>query len=313
MNRAAFSDEIATFVRVVERGGFAAAAEGTGLTASGVSRTVTRLEDRLGVRLLQRSTRRLTLTSEGETMLARGREILAAIEAAEAEVTAARGKPRGLLRVNTSTAFARHRLVPRLAGFHARYPDVVVELSVNDRRVDALAEQFDLVIRTGPVGDSSLVARKLEEGSRVICASPVYLARRGTPETPGDLARHDCLLLQGITRLSEWRFRENGRVFERSITPIMSCDTAEILLDMALAGLGIVRLASFMVQDALRARRLVPLLQDQHLPEPVPVTALMPPGRQHLPRVRAFLDFLAARADGAGDGREATPERVPPG
>ena len=307
MNRASFSDEIATFVRVVERGGFAAAADGTGMTPSGVSRTVTRLEDRLGVRLLQRTTRRLTLTPEGETLLARGREILAAIEAAEAEVTAARGKPRGLLRVNTSTAYARHRLVPRLASFHARYPEVTVELSVSDRRVDPLAGQFDVVIRTGPVGDSPLIARRLEEGRRILCASPHYLARRGAPEAPGDLARHDCLLLQGITRLSEWRFREDGRVVGRSITPAMTCDAAEILLDMALAGLGIVRLASFMLQDALREGRLVPVLEAHHLPEPVPVTALMPPGRQNLPRVRAFLDVLAARAAPADERHELPP------
>lgn len=288
----AFSDEIALFIRVVERGGFAAAAEGTGLTPSAVSRAVTRLEDRLGVRLLQRTTRRLALTPEGETMLARGREILAAIEAAEAEVTAARGRPRGLLRVNTGTAFARHRLVPRLVAFRERYPDVRVELSVNDRRVDLLADQVDIAIRTGPVGDSPLIARTLETDRRVICASPGYLTRRGTPEAPADLARHDCLVLNGFSRLAEWPFRHRERVAPMSIKPAMTCDTAAVLLDMALAGLGIVRLTSFMLRDALAEGRLVPLLDEHHVSEPVPITALMPPGRQHLPRVRAFLDTL---------------------
>jgi len=292
----AFSEEIAQFVRVVERGGFAAAAEGTALTPSGVSRAVTRLEDRLGVRLLQRTTRRLALTPEGETMLARGREILAAIEAAEAEVTAARGRPRGLLRVNTSTAFARHRLVPRLGAFRARYPEVRLELSVNDRRVDLLAEQLDIAIRTGEVGDSPLVQRRLETDRRIICASPAYLARRGTPASPEDLAKHDCLLLHGLARLAEWPFRQGGRVVARPVAPALTCDTAEVMLDMALAGLGIVRLTGFMLRDALEAGRLVPLLEAEHVSEPVPITALMPPGRQHLPRVRAFLDTLAERA-----------------
>ncbi|MDP3415939.1 LysR family transcriptional regulator [Falsiroseomonas sp.] len=292
MNKTGFSDEAAIFVRVVERGGFAAAAEGTGLTPSGVSRSVTRLEDRLGVRLLQRTTRRLALTPEGETMLARGRAILAAIEAAEAEVTAARGRPRGLLRVNTGTAFARHRLVPRLAEFRVRYPEVTLELSVNDRRVDLMAEQIDIAIRTGRVDDSSLIARTLETDHRVICASPAYLARRGTPVTPEDLARHDCLVLHGFSRLAEWPFLQGGRVAQRSITPAMTCDSVEVLRDMTLAGLGIVRLAGFLLRDALEEGRLVPLLAAHHVPEPVPITALMPPGRQHLPRVRALLDLL---------------------
>lgn len=293
MNRTSFSDEIATFIRVVERGGFAAAAEGSSLTPSGVSRSVTRLEDRLGVRLLQRTTRRLSLTPEGETMLARGREILAAIEAAEAEVTAARGKPRGLLRVNTSTAFARHRLVPLLPAFRARYPEVMLEVSVNDRRVDVLAEHFDVVIRTGAMGDSPLIARKLDESRRIICASPDYLARRGTPEVPEDLDRHHCLLLHGVARLAEWPFRRDGRIVSRPIVPAMTCDTAELLRDMVLAGLGIVRLAGFMLERELAEGRLVPLLTEHHAPELVPITALMPPGRQHLPRVRAFVDFVA--------------------
>jgi DNA-binding transcriptional LysR family regulator len=289
----AFSDEISLFVRVVERGGFAAAAEGTGLTSSGVSRAVSRLEDRLGVRLLQRTTRRLALTPEGETMLARGREILAAIEAAEVEVTAARGRPRGLLRVNTGTAFARHRLVPLLPEFRARYPDVRVELSVNDRRVDMLAEQIDIAIRTGPIGNSPMIARRLETDRRVICASPAYLQRRGTPATPDDLSSHDCLVLHGFARLSQWPFRQAGRVAPHNITPVMTCDTAAVVLDMALAGLGVVRLTSFMVQDALADGRLVALLEQDHVSEPVPITALMPPGRQCLPRVRAFIDMLA--------------------
>ncbi|MEZ5841227.1 MAG: LysR family transcriptional regulator [Hyphomicrobiales bacterium] len=285
--------EIAVFVRVAERGGFAAAAAETGLTPSGVSTAVTRLEDRLGVRLLQRTTRRLLLTPEGETMLARGRDILAAIEAAEAEVTAARGKPKGLVRVNTGTAYAKHRLAPALPAFHAAYPEITLELSIADRRIDVIGEQADVAIRTGPLADSTLVARKLGEASRIIVASPGYLARRGTPQEPADLAGHTCMVINGFARLSEWPLRVDGRLVPLRVDAAVACDSADVLLDMALAGFGIARLASFILDDAIADGRLVPLLVAHHVSERVPVHALMPPGRQHLPRVRAFLDFLA--------------------
>lgn len=294
MNEMPSSDEIAAFLRVVERGGFAAAAEGTGLTPSAFSKTVTRLEDRLGVRLLQRTTRRLVMTPEGETLAARGRDILASLEAAAAEVTAARGRPKGLLRVNTGTAFARHRLVPILPAFRERYPEIELELSIADRRIDVIGEQIDVAVRTGPLDDGPLVARKLCDARRMIVASPDYLARRGTPATPSDLARHDCLVMSGFTRLAEWPFVVDGKPQAVTVRPAATADSATVLLDMALAGLGIVRLASFMLEDALAAGRLVPVLDAVHASERVPVTALMPPGRQTWPRVRVFLDHLAA-------------------
>lgn len=292
MNRPASTDDIALFVRVVELGSFAAAAADRGVTASAASKVVSRLEDRLGVRLLQRTTRRLALTPEGETMLARGRDILAAVEAAEAEVSAARGRPRGLLRVNTGTAFARHRLAPILPDFHARYPDVTVELSVADRRVDIIADQVDVAIRTGALGESTLVARRIALSRRVIVASPAYLARHGYPERPEDLARHACLRLTGYARLAEWPMRMGDRVTPMRVAGPTTCDSADVLLEMAIAGLGIARLAAFMLDDALADGRLVELLAGHHVSEEVPVSAVMPPGRQALPRVRAFVDFL---------------------
>ena len=296
MNRTAASDEIAIFVRVVERGGFAAAAEETGLTPSGVSKAVTRLEDRLGVKLLQRTTRRLMLTAEGETLLSRGRDILAAIEATEAEVMAARGKPRGLIRVNTGTAYAKHRLGPVLPEFRTRYPEIELMVSVADRRIDVIGDQVDVAIRTGPLTDSSLVARRLGDARRVIAASPSYLARHGEPKQASDLAGHTCLQIAGLSRLSEWPLRVDGKVTQVQVRPAVTCDNADILAEMALAGLGIVRLASFVIEDAIADGRLVPLMEDCHVSEPVPITALMPPGRQHLPRVRALVDFLVEKA-----------------
>lgn len=296
MNRTAASDEIGIFVRVVERGGFAAAAAETGLTQSGVSKAVTRLEDRLGVKLLQRTTRRLMMTAEGEMLLARGREILAAIEATEAEVMAARGKPKGSIRVSMGTAYAKHRLAPVLPKFRALYPEIDLNISVADRRVDVIGEQLDVAIRTGALADSSLIARQLGQSTRVIAASPTYLARHGEPRRASDLADHTCLLVTGFSRLSEWPLKIDGKVTPVSVKPAVMCDNADILAEMALAGLGIVRLASFVIEDAIADGRLKPLLVDCHVSEPVPITALMPPGRQHLPRVRAFIDFLLEHA-----------------
>jgi DNA-binding transcriptional LysR family regulator len=296
MNRIAASDEIGIFVRVVERGGFAAAAEETGLTPSGVSKAVTRLEDRLGVKLLQRTTRRLMMTAEGETLLVRGREILAAIEATEAEVMAARGKPKGTIRVSMGTAYAKHRLAPVLPKFRALYPEIDLNVSVADRRVDVIGEPLDVAIRTGPLADSNLVARRLGEARRIIVASPAYLARHGEPKQASDLKDHACLLITGFARLSEWPLKIEGKVTPVSVKPAVTCDNADILAEMALSGLGLARLASFVIEDAIADRRLKPLLVDCHVSEPVPITALMPPGRQNLPRVRAFIDFLLEHA-----------------
>lgn len=289
---AASSDDIALFLRVVELGSFAAVAEQTSLTPSGVSKTISRLEDRLGVRLLQRTTRKLTLTPEGETLMARGRPILLAMEAMEAEVTAARGKPRGLIRVNTGNAFAKHRLVPALPTFRERYPEVQIQLSIEDRRVDVIGQQLDVVIRTGPLSDSALVARKIGEARRLICASADYVRRFGAPRTPEDLADHRCLILSGHERLTEWPFQTDGRVSSVRVTGDLACDNANVLYDMVRAGLGITRLSSFLMAEELASGEVVSLMEDRHVSEPVSVTALTPPGRQTLPRVRALIDFL---------------------
>jgi DNA-binding transcriptional LysR family regulator len=296
MNKPTSSDEIAVFIQVVERGSFAAAAEPNGLTPSGVSRLVTRLEDRLGVRLLERTTRRLKLTSEGETLLTRGRELMATLEALEAEVSAARGRPRGLIRVSTGTAFAQHHLAPALPAFRARYPQIDIDLSVSDRRVDVIGEQVDIAIRTGPLADSSLIARRIGTSRRVIAAAPAYLDRHGTPRHPRDLESHTCIRMAGNSALAEWPMRIDGEVVPWTVRGGISCDSAQTLHEMAVAGLGIVRIAGFIMAEARADGRLVSLLEDYHVPEDVPFWALIPPGRQDMPRVRAFVDFVAELA-----------------
>lgn len=292
------SDEMAAFLRIVERGGFAAAARGSPLTPSALSKLVQRLEARLGVRLLTRTTRRIALTPEGETYAARARDVLALIEAAETEVTAGRGRPRGHLRVNTSTAYARHRLIPLLPDFFVAYPDITLDVIVTDRRVDLVAEGMDVLLRTGALDETGLIARRIAGGRRVICAAPAYLERRGTPSRPADLAAHDCIVLHGQARMTAWPFREGEGIATMAVRGPAATDSAEALRDMALAGLGIIRASEFMVRDALADGRLVALLTAAHASEDVPVWAITAPGRHRMPRIRAFVEFVAARAAG---------------
>jgi DNA-binding transcriptional LysR family regulator len=286
------STEMNAFVRVAERGSFAAAAADLGLTPSALSKLVTRIEDRLGVRLLTRTTRKLALTAEGELFVARSRDILASIEAAEAEVTAASERPRGHLRISVGTAVAKQILGPALPVFLDRYPDITAELHVSDRQVDLVAEQIDVAIRSGALGDSTLVARKVGEATRVICASPLYLEKHGTPRVPADLLQHNCLTLPGPA-WSQWPFHTHEGINRLAVSGTFTSDNADLLLDMAVAGLGIARLADFMVARAVRDGTLVRLLVDRHVPESFPIHALTVPGRHRAPRIRAFVDFLA--------------------
>ena len=298
MNSAA-SAEMHAFVRVVERGSFAAAAADLGLTPSALSKLVTRIEDRLGVRLMTRTTRKLALTAEGELFVVRSREILASIEAAEAEVTAASERPRGHLRISVGTAVAKQILGPALPAFFERHPDITVELHVSDRQADLVAEQIDVAIRSGALGDSTLLARKITEATRVICASPRYLEKYGTPRVPGDLQQHNCLTLPGPA-WARWPFHTHEGINRLEVSGSFISDNADQLLDMAVAGLGIARLADFMVARALQQETLVALLVDSHVPESFPIHALTAPGRHRAPRIKAFVDFLAEQFGHAG-------------
>lgn len=289
------TSDIAFFVRTVDLGTFAAVGAEAGLTASGVSRIVTRLEQRLGVKLLHRTTRRLVLTQEGETFLAHARGILGAVETAEAAVASTHGRPRGHLRINTGTAFAKHRLASLLPEFAARHPDVTIDLSVSDRRIDSIEQQVDVTIRVGPQVDSELVAVRLGEVRRIIVASPRYLKRHGRPRKPADLLKHNCLLLSGFSRLAQWPMRDGGNPIMIAARGNITSDSAEFLLDLALAGAGIVRLGDFLGAAALAKGQLVSLLSDCHDDDPQPIVALILPGRQSIPRVRLFIDFLKAR------------------
>lgn len=288
-------DDMRAFVKVVEGRSFWAAAAELGCTPSAVSKLVSRLENRLGVRLLHRTTRRLGLTPEGETYYMRAREILGAIDEAENEVSRAANVPRGRLRVTCGKGIALYALTPTLPDFLAQYPQVELDIAVSDRVVDLISAKADVAIRVGPLADPSLVARRLAEIDRRIFASPAYLARRGTPRRHTDIRDHDCIIWAGGSGLDRWHFRDGNAVRTVQVQGRTKVDDAEVALRLAVAGCGLVRIADIMTEQAVRDGLLVPVLADTHVVEPVPMTAVYPHGRQRMTKVRVFVDFLVQR------------------
>jgi DNA-binding transcriptional LysR family regulator len=286
------SDEMSAFVRVVDLGSFARAAEDLRVTPSALSKLVSRLEDRLGVRLLTRTTRRLALTSEGALYLERAREVLDLIERADADMSSFRGKPKGLLRINSSTGFARQTLLHAIPAFLARFPETTVDLTLTDRLIDAVAEQTDIVIRGSPSAGSDLVVRKLAEGRRLVCAAPSYLQRCGIPRSASDLQRHNCLALSGQSPPTTWPLASDDGVVAFLPKGTFACDNVGMLFDMAVAGHGIVRLADFVVGKAVADGQLVEILADINRSDSISLWALVPKGRFRSQRVQVFLDFM---------------------
>ena len=263
--------EMAIFERVAERGSFAGAAEDVSLSPSAVAKLITRLEQRLGVRLINRTTRRLALTAEGEIYLDRVREILGAIEAAESEIASAHASPRGHLRVHTFPVIAAHELAPALPEFLARHPHITFDFMVTNRSVDLVGENVDVSLRMGPLEDSGLVARKIVDLRRVVCASPAYLARHGRPAEPADLGRHACLTLSRNPGSASWPFRVDGKLVRIDVKGPVSADSADMLLQLAIGGTGILRLSEHVVAPSIREGLLQPLLQDAQDPENLPI------------------------------------------
>ena len=289
------SNEIGIFQRVIERGSFAGAAEDMGLSPSAISKLITRLELRLGVRLINRTTRRLALTPEGEIYLERSRDILRAIEATEAEIALARLSPRGHLRVHSFPTFAVDHLSPALPDFLARYPRITFEFLVTNRLVDLIGDNVDIALQVGHLTDSSLVACKIVGLTQVVCASPMYLAAHGRPVQPSDLAQHACLTLSHIPGSTTWSFRVNGERVQVDVKGPVVADSAHMLLRLAIEGVGIVRFGDNVAARAIQDGLLEPLLQDLQERENFPLWAILPPGRQRTPKVKVFLDFLMER------------------
>jgi len=285
---------LGTFVAVVDAGGFSAAASKLGLSKSAVSKQVSRLEDRLGARLLNRTTRRLALTEVGRAFYERGVRILAEVEEAERAVTELHAEPRGTLRVNAPMSFGIGHVAPALPAFMARYPELSVDLVLNDRVVDVIDEGFDLAIRITRLRDSSLIARRLARFRRVVCATPAYWNRKGRPTRPDDLAGHDCLIYTYLSNPGEWPFDgPEGRV-NLQVTGRLFANNGDALRSVALEGLGVVMIPTFIICDDLIAGRLETVLEDWEERD-LGIWAVYPHNRHLSAKVRAFVDFLAER------------------
>lgn len=288
--------DIAIFVRVVEAGSFTAAAAALGMSQSVVSRRVSALEKHLGVRLMQRTTRRLSLTEAGTSLFRRAQRSLSELADATQEVTQHQAEPRGTLRITAPVAFTLLHLTPLIGEFVTRYPQVRPELILDDRRVDIVDEGFDLAIRICELEDSNLVAVKLAPARHVVCGSPQYLARRGTPQSPDELIHHDCMVYTIGRTPGRWAFRRPG-TRETLLVPVqgpMQSNNTLVSKAAALAGLGLVHLPTFYVGDELRAGALQPVLT-KFVPQVHGVFAVYPQRRGLAPKVRVFVDFLKGR------------------
>ncbi len=284
------SGEMEVFARVVQDGGFSAAARNLDITPSAVSKLIARLETRLGTRLLVRTTRALTLTEEGEAFHHAALRILQELN--EAEQEAAGGAVRGRLRINTTIPFGTMFVAPAIPEFIARNPDLIVDLSFTDGIVDLVAEKTDVAIRMGNLPDSGLIARKLGQSRRVVCASPDYLARRGSPETPADLAYHDCLTFNFRRARPSWPFRGHDRDIAQPVKGSIVVNNGETMKQMVLAGAGIARVGLFHVAEEIAAGRLIPVLEDFNPGDFELVHAVYVGGGPLPHRVRAFIEHM---------------------
>ncbi|MGU3402725.1 LysR family transcriptional regulator [Methylobacterium brachiatum] len=289
--------DMAVFVAVAEAGSLSGAARRLGLTPSAVSRVVARIEARLGVQLLVRTTRTLRLTAEGETYGRAARRILADLDETETALSD-RGCPRGRVRISAATAHGRLVIVPLLGAFVARHPGIVVEIDLSDEIADVLGGRADIGIRFGPLADSPLTARRLGETGRTVVAAPAYLARAGTPRRPADLADHNCLDFTFRRSEPGWPFREAGRDVILPVRGTIAANNGETLVQLALGGVGITRVGTFHVADDLAAGRLVPLLEPFNPQDREAIHAVFVGGPAMPARVRVLVDFLAERMRG---------------
>ena len=283
--------ELAVFVRAAESGSFSRAARELGLSQPSVSRIIGELETRLGVTLLLRTTRRITVTDAGALFLDRAREILAEIEDAE---DAARGVDslRGIIRLALPVVYGTREIIPRLPKFLGLHPMLRVEMTVSDARQDLVAEGADVAIRLGDLADSGFGARRLETLERMLVASPGYLKARGTPKTPADLAAHDCIFGPGNFGRDSWSFSRNGTETSVDVRGRIHTNSGPGVFASVMCGLGIAMVSTVMAGPEMKAGALVPLLRSYRL-TPVDVHAVFPGGPRPSTKVRALVDFLA--------------------
>ena len=286
------------FVRVVEAGGISAAADRMNIAKSVISRRLKELEQHLGVELFHRTTRQMNLTDSGRAFYQQATRILADILEAEHATSQFHGALKGNLKVALPLSFGLMHLGPAINEFLQAHPDIEFDLDFNDRHVDLLAEGFDLAIRIASLPDSSLIARRLAPIQNVLCASPNYLVRMGTPQSPSELIHHRCLVYNLISNLEHWNVMDSsGQLIKTRITPYLKASNGEFLRDAAVDGQGIVLLPTFIVYRDIERGALVPLLTN-YRSSPLAAYAIYPQTRHLSQRVRAFVDFLVKRFEG---------------
>lgn len=287
-------DAMNVLAKVVASGSFAEAARRLGVTRSAISKAITQLEQALGARLLDRTTRRVTPTEAGLAYYERCLAILAQISETEAQISRLHDEPKGVLKVNAPMSFGTLYLGSAIADFMGRYGDLKVELMLTDRMVDPLEEGVDVTVRIGAMVDSSLIARRISTARVVLVASPEYIARHGEPEEPGDLGSHKCLHYGHSTTVPRWQLTDNELALTVPISACLSSNNGDTLRDAAVKGIGIARLPSFLVGADIAAGRLVVVLRD-YPPQDATIHALYAPNRFLAAKTRVFIDFLVER------------------
>ena len=282
------------FTTVVDAGSFAGAADKLDLSRGMTSRYVAQIEAHLGVRLLNRTTRRQSLTEAGEDYYQRATQVLAMVEEAEQSAAQGSAEPRGTLRVNAPVAFGTRHLGPAIGTWLQRHPQVKADLTLNDRFVDLVEEGFDVAVRIARRIDPGLVARPITRARLAVCAAPAYLERHGTPKSPADLARHNCLTYAYAGHQGEWRFTRHGRDQVVKVSGNVHGNNGDILCSAAAAGLGVTVQPTFLAYELLREKKLVRILEGWEIDEST-IYAVYPSRQFLTPKVRSFIDFLVER------------------
>ncbi len=290
-------DAMRAFTKVVASGSYAEAARRLGLTRSAVSKAVMEIEHALGVRLLDRTTRRVTPTEAGLAYYERCVAIVSQVEETEIQISRLHDEPRGVLKVNAPMSFGIHYLGAAVAAFMALYPDLRVEMTLNDRFIDPLEEGVDVTVRIGALGDSTLIARRLAPARRVLVAAPAYIERHGAPLVAGDLAAHRCLAYGQSAAAHRWQLKHDGATLSVQINAALCSNNGEVLRAAALEGIGIANLPTFLIGPDIRAGHLEIVLSD-FPPAALGIFALYAPNRYLAAKTRVFIDFLASRFGG---------------
>lgn len=285
---------VAVFVGVIHAGSFTAAAQALGHSTSYVSKEITRLEKRLGSRLLNRTTRTISLTDAGRAYFERCSQIVIDAENAERSIGQLQDNPKGLLRVNAPVSFGSIYLLDHLSEFLKRFPEITLEVEFNDRMIDVVAEGYDVVIRAGQIQDSNLVARKFTTSKSIVVASPEYFKNNGRPETVSELEHHACLAYSLIPNPTLWEFIKDGHRTVVKVTPRLMCNNAAVEVAMAVNGIGIGRIPLFCCEQEIAEGTLEMILDDYEQPE-IGVYAVYPHRQYLTAKVRAFVDFLVEK------------------